>query len=166
MDVDGIAGAAPLIPGEGIDFANKLLKPVANHWTTYRTLWESVLDDRHDRAAFRSMARWVADNPGCPSRAWREWVGWLYRDNALVRGAVRLRGRRVDLSRIEHNVLVVTADGDHITPPENTVPLLDLVSSGDVTHLARPGGHIGLMAGSRAHAEIWPDISDWLADRS
>jgi len=35
-----------------------------------------------------------------------------------------------------------------------------------VTHLDRPGGHIGLMAGSKAKDGIWPDIADWLRERS
>ena len=47
-----------------------------------------------------------------------------------------------------------------------TLPLLDLVGSEDVTHLDRPGGHIGLMAGSKSRREIWPEIAEWLAERS
>ena len=35
-----------------------------------------------------------------------------------------------------------------------------------MTHLDRPGGHIGLMAGSNAQKEIWPDIAEWLESRS
>jgi poly[(R)-3-hydroxyalkanoate] polymerase subunit PhaC len=77
-----------------------------------------------------------------------------------------VRERRVDLARIEQNLLVITASADHIAPRSNTVPLLDLVSSNDVTHLDRIGGHIGLMAGSKARNEIWPDIAGWLAERS
>jgi polyhydroxyalkanoate synthase subunit PhaC len=72
----------------------------------------------------------------------------------------------VDLGRLEQNLLVVTADADHIAPPDGTVPLLDLVSSEDVTHLDRRGGHIGLMAGSKAKHEIWPEIAEWLRERS
>ena len=83
-----------------------------------------------------------------------------------MQGRMRLRGQRVDLSRIYQSLLVVTAGADHIAPPEGTYPLLELVSSEDVTRLDRPGGHIGLMAGSKARKEIWPDIAAWLADRS
>jgi polyhydroxyalkanoate synthase len=90
----------------------------------------------------------------------------MYKENRLVAGRVRLRGERVDLTRIEQNLLVVTAAADHIAPPEGTVPILDLVSSEDVTHFDRPGGHIGLMAGSKAKQEIWPELADWLSDRS
>src|SRR3712207_8333550 len=43
----------------------------------------------------------------------------------------------------------------------STMPLLDMVASEDVTHLDRPGGHIGLMAGSKSRREIWPEIAEW-----
>ena len=79
---------------------------------------------------------------------------------------LQLRGQRVELGRIDQNMLVVTAGADHIAPRPGTLPLLDLVGSEDVTHLDRPGGHIGLMAGSRARGEIWPDIAEWLEERS
>jgi polyhydroxyalkanoate synthase subunit PhaC len=79
---------------------------------------------------------------------------------------LRLRDQLVDLHAIEQNLLVVTAGADHIAPPQGTVPLLDLVASEDVTYLDRPGGHIGLMAGSKAKREIWPELSEWLVERS
>jgi polyhydroxyalkanoate synthase len=79
---------------------------------------------------------------------------------------LRLRGQRVDLRPIERNLPVVTAGADHIAPREGTVPRRDLVSREDVTHLARPGGQIGLIVGSKAKQEIWPELANWLAERS
>ena len=79
---------------------------------------------------------------------------------------MRLRGKRVDLRRIEQNLLVVTAGADHIAPRSNSMPLVELPRSADVTHFDRAGGHIGLMAGSKARNEIWPDLADWLRERS
>jgi poly[(R)-3-hydroxyalkanoate] polymerase subunit PhaC len=166
FDVDQVADTYGAIPGGAVDWANKLLKPVTNYWTTYRQLWEGVLDGQDRRESYQAMAKWVADNPPFPSQAYREWITWMYKENRLVRDRLRLRGRLVKLADIEQNLLVVTAGADHIAPPAGTAPLLDMVSSADVTHLDRPGGHIGLMAGSKARAEIWPDIADWLAERS
>lgn len=166
FDVDALTEALPSIPGAGIDWANKLMKPVTNLWTTYRKLWDDVQAGRARRDAYQAMAKWVADNPPFPARAFREWVTWMYKRNDLVAGRVHLRGRRIDLGRIDESLLVVTAGADHIAPRAGTLPLLDLVSSPDVTHLDRPGGHIGLMAGSKARDEIWPEIGDWLHPRS
>ncbi len=166
LDPDRVAQNWRSIPGPAIDFANKMLKPVTNFWTTYRRLAQTVADGTVRRENYQTMAKWVADNPAFPGRAWAQWLPLMYRDGALVSGTVRLRGRRVDLRRIDQNLLVVTAGSDHIAPRAGTMPIFDLVSSHDVTHIDRPGGHIGLMAGSAARKEIWPDIADWLATRS
>jgi poly[(R)-3-hydroxyalkanoate] polymerase subunit PhaC len=161
-----VADTYGAIPGGAVDFANKMMKPVTNYWTTYRQLWEDVLAGKDRRAAYQPMAKWVADNPPLPARAYRDWITWMYKENRLVDGRLRLDGKRVKLDDIEQSLLVVTAGADHIAPPPGTRPLLDMVGSKDVTHFDRPGGHIGLMAGSRAREEIWPNIAEWLEPRS
>lgn len=166
IDVDHIADRMPAIPGRTIDWANKTMKPVTNWWGTYRQLFSQVLAGKARREAFQPMSKWVGDNPPFPSRAFRQWVTWMYKENRLVAGTLELRGERVDLGRIDVPLLVVTAGSDHIAPRHTTLPLLDLVSSDDMYHLDRPGGHIGLMAGSKAKKEIWPDIAGWLGERA
>jgi polyhydroxyalkanoate synthase subunit PhaC len=166
FDVDYVADAYKAIPGPAIDWANKLMKPVTNYWTTYRRLWEGVLAGEGRRDAYQPMARWVADNPPFPAKAYRDWITWMYKENRLARGRMWLRGRRIDLNQVRQSLLVITAGADHIAPPEGTHPLIGLVGSKDITRLDRPGGHIGLMAGSKAQEEIWPDIAQWLGERS
>jgi polyhydroxyalkanoate synthase len=166
LDADLVADSMPVVPGEMIDVANKMMKPVTNFFTTYRKLWHGVLEGGFKRESWQAMSRWVGDNPPFPGRAYSDWIRGMYQENRLVKGTMRLRGRRVDLSDIDQNLLVVTAGADHIAPPPGTAPIFDFVSSADVTHIDRPGGHIGLMAGSKAKDEIWPDIAEWLAERS
>jgi polyhydroxyalkanoate synthase subunit PhaC len=166
LDAELVADSYGSIPGGSIDWANKLMKPVTNYVTTYRRLFQNVVEEKPVRESYQAMAKWVADNPPFPGRAFREWITWMYQENRLVDGRLQLHGERVDLHAIDQNLLVVTAGSDHIAPREGTVPLIDLVSSKDVTHLARPGGHIGLMAGSKAKHEIWPELAAWLAERS
>ena len=166
FDVEQVAQFWGTVPGGAIDFANKMLKPVTNFWSTYRRLWDNVQEGTARREAYQTMAKWVADNPPFPGRAWAQWIELMYRDAGLLRGRVRLRDRLVDLSRIDQSVLVITAGADHIAPRPGTLPFFDLISSQDVEHMARPGGHIGLVAGSAARKELWPEISGWLAARS
>ncbi len=166
FDVDQVAEQWRVIPGPAVDVANKLLKPVTNFWTTYRRLWEGIESGQSRRDAYQSMAKWVADNPNFPGRAWAQWITLMYRNGDLVTGRARLRGERIDLGRIDQNLLVVTAGADHIAPRPGTMPIFDLVTSEDVTHVDRPGGHIGLVAGSAARREIWPELAEWLSERS
>jgi polyhydroxyalkanoate synthase len=166
FDVDDVAKQWRVIPGGGVDFANKMLKPVTNFASTYRRLWDGIAAGQSRRDAHQSMAKWVSDNPNFPGRAWAQWIQMMYRDGDLVAGRARLRGQRVDFGRIDQNLLVVTAAADHIAPRPGTMPIFDMVSSEDVTHIDRPGGHIGLVAGSAARREIWPELADWLGERS
>ena len=101
FDVDLVADSYPAIPGAGIDLANKLMKPVTNYVTTYRRLFQGILDGSDPRESYQAMAKWVADNPPFPGRAYREWITWMYKENRLVSGRLRLRDRRVDLSQID-----------------------------------------------------------------
>jgi polyhydroxyalkanoate synthase len=133
---------------------------------TQLRLWRQVQDGSADKAAYQSMAKWVSDNPNFPMRAFREWVTWIYKENRLATGRLRVRGKHVDLSRITQSTLVVTATADHIAPRIGTMPIFDVLTAPDVEHLDGVGGHIGLMAGSRARGDIWPRIRDWLEPRS
>jgi len=166
FDEERVARLWGALPGRAIDQANKMLKPMSNFFTTYRRLWDGVQQGTARREVYQPMAKWIADNPAFPGRAWAQWIRLMYKDGALPAGRVRLRGRRVDLGRIDQNLLVITAGADHIAPRNGTMPIFDLVSSEDVTHFDRPGGHIGLMAGSAARKGIWPDLATWLAERS
>lgn len=166
MDTDWLAQHAEYLPGAYVDTVNKLLKPVPNYIGTPLRLFRQVQDGTADRTAYQPMAKWVADNPNFPMRAFRQWVTWVYKENRLPTGRLRIRGRRVDMAKIQQSTLVVTATNDHIAPRQGTMPLLDVLTSPDVEHLDGVGGHIGLMAGSRARKNIWPTIHAWLEGRS
>jgi polyhydroxyalkanoate synthase len=166
LDLDWLEQHAGVLPGAYVDTVNKMLKPVPNYIGTPLRLFQQIQDGTVDPDAYKSIAKWVADNPNFPMRAFRQWVTWVYRDNRLASGRMRLRGRKVDFSRIQQSILVVTATNDHIAPREGTIPVFDVLTSPDVEHLDGVGGHIGLMAGSRARMQIWPRIGDWLEKRS
>lgn len=166
LDLDWLEQRAAYLPGSYVDAVNKMLKPVPSYLGTPWRLFTQVQDGTADKDAYQPMAKWVADNPNFPMRAFRQWVTWVYRENRLAAGRLRLRGRRVDFAAIEQSILVVTATKDHIAPRDGTMPVFDVFTSGDVEHLDGVGGHIGLMAGSRARRDIWPRIDDWLAPRS
>jgi polyhydroxyalkanoate synthase subunit PhaC len=167
FDVDKVAHAFGGVPGNLIDRANKLMKPVTNYVTTRRRLYESVRAGTANRVAYQAMAKWIGNNPRFPAKAFADWITLVYKDNRLANGTLRLRGKAVDYGAIRRqSVLVVTAADDHIAPREGTLPFLDMVTTDDLTHFDRPGGHIGLMAGSKARTQIWPDIAAWMTQRS
>lgn len=166
FDVDYLAGSIPSMPGWAVNTANKMLKPVPNFLGTQMRLWNQVQDGTVNKVSHQAMAKWVDDNPPFPAKAFAEWVNSLFKENSLVKGKMVMRGQQVDLGNVRQSVLMITASMDHIAPREGTLPLLDLLGSDDVEYMDRVGGHIGLMAGSKAKREIWPEIVAWLEPRS
>ena len=77
------------------------------------------------------MERWIADSPDQVGRAFWEFVGDLFQQNALVRGELVLDGQIVDLGAIRRPVLNVYARNDHLVPASTSRPLADHVPSPD-----------------------------------
>ena len=166
FDPEFVTEVLPSVPGAGIDWANKMMKPVTNFWTTYRTLWQNVLEGEADREAYQSMARWVADNPPFPGRAYSQWITWMYKENRFVNGGLRLRGpaRRPAPDRAER-ARRHCRRGSHRAPRRHAAPARhgrqrrrDASRSPGRAH--RPDGRL------EGAQEIWPDIAEWLESRS
>ena len=92
LDLDWLEQHAEFLPGAYVDTVNKMLKPVPNYIGTPLRLFNQVQDGTADKSSYQPMAKWVADNPNFPMRAFRQWVTWVYRENRLARGRLRLRG--------------------------------------------------------------------------
>ncbi|RLA12144.1 MAG: poly-beta-hydroxybutyrate polymerase, partial [Gammaproteobacteria bacterium] len=45
-------------------------------------------------------------------------------------------------------------------------PFIDLVGSEDKSEIILKGGHVSLVAGGNAVFRLWPQVSNWLAERS
>jgi len=165
FNVDLILDAFGNMPGEMIDYGAKALKPVENYITNYCKLWDN-LDDPRVVESWHAMNTWVTDNIPMAGAAYRQLIVELYRHNRLIRNELVVCGERVDLGRMRANLLTVIAEGDHITPPCQSETLLEKTGSGDKEAYRIPGGHIGIMAGSRAPRTTWPHIEKWLSARS
>jgi polyhydroxyalkanoate synthase len=90
----------------------------------------------------------------------------LYRENQLIEGTMRVRGRNVDVGNIRASFLNMIAESDHIVPPPESETIIDKIGSEDKQQVRIPGGHIGMMAGSTAVKGAWPTIDEWLGVRS
>jgi polyhydroxyalkanoate synthase len=165
FDADKLIASYGNMPGELLDYGAKALKPVENYINNYVRLWEN-LDNPTLVESWHAMHTWVNDLIPMAGATYRQLITELYRENRLFQGRLRLRGERVELSRIRANVLNVIAESDHITPPCQSETVLPKFGSQDKQVLKLPGGHIGLMAGSSAIKGTWPHIEAWLAARS
>ena len=112
-----------------------------------------------------AVSRWVDDAAPFPGETFRRWVRDFYQRDGLVRGQVKLRGRRVDLSNIRCPVLNVSGRWDYVVPTSQTQATTVLAGSRDKESVSLDAGHVGMLVGPGA-ADLWPRVRDWLAPRS
>jgi polyhydroxyalkanoate synthase len=165
FDADKVVDVLGNVPGEMIDAAAKMLKPVENFLGSYFTLWDNI-DDPGRVEAWHAMNTWVRDLIPMSGAAYRQLINEFYKENRLVEGTLTMRGEQVDLKRLKASVLNVIAEGDHITPPCQSEGVMELVGSSDKKVFRVRGGHIGIMAGRGAEKNTWPHLEQWLAARS
>jgi polyhydroxyalkanoate synthase len=91
---------------------------------------------------------------------------YLYQQNRLVKGQLQVGRRTIHLGDITCPVLNLLATRDDLVPPAQSEPFTELVGSPDRKTLRLSAGHIGLAVGSKAQKELWPQVVQWLAERS
>lgn len=153
------------IPGELVDTGNSMVKPVTNYVGSYVTMWDRIMQDK-SMDTWLAMNKWVKDGIPFPGEAFRHWIRDFYQQNKLVKGEIRLRGRRVDLANITCPVLDIAGEKDHICTVKQAEALMNHIGSKDKEFVIIPAGHVGLLTGSEARKVLWPTIESWLEPRS
>ena len=162
---DLIVEAFGNVPGELIDTGNRLVKPITNYVGSYVTMWDRIMHDK-PMDTWLAMNKWVNDGVPFPGEAFRQWIRDFYQQNKLVKGEIKLRGRRVDLANITCPVLNIAGKKDHICTLPQAEATMRLISSQDKEFFVLDAGHVGLLTGSEAKKDLWPKIRSWLELRS
>lgn len=162
--IETIAARLGNVPGGLSSTAFKLLTPAKN-FTRYTDLFLNLWNDEFVNG-FDAMNQWVSQFIDYPRDAFIQFNREFLQRNKLARGQLTLRGKVADLRRIEAHLLVFAGKTDQIAPPASARVLLDKVSSADKTFLLVRGGHMGILAGAHAPAEVWEPTVNWLAPRS
>ncbi|MBU8881228.1 class III poly(R)-hydroxyalkanoic acid synthase subunit PhaC [Bacillus sp. FJAT-29790] len=165
FDVDKVVETLGNVPPEMIDFGNKMLDPLSNFHGPYISLY-----DRSENPKFveswKLMQKWLADGIPFPGEAYRQWIREFYQQNKLINGELVVRGRKVDLSAINANVLNISGERDVIAMPHQVEALMEKISSVDKKYVCMPTGHVSVTFGPKAVKLTFPAIGDWLAERS
>lgn len=165
LDVDKLVDTLTNVPGELIRHWAKLLKPMENFVGVYVNLWK-LLDDESAVWGWQAINRWVEDVVPVAGEAFRQFVKEYVRENRLVNGEHVIHGRPVLLPNIRASLLNVVAEYDHLVAPSQAEGIMALVSSEDKELRMIPSTHVGIMISHRAKYKLWPELADWLGDRS
>lgn len=164
LDVDRVAETFDAVPTTVIELGLVMRRPVDYGVRDPFRLWDRLDDGAYVEAVGRK-SDWMIGGPTLPTATFRQFVRGLLLENRLIRGELRLNGRRVDLDRVDMPVLPALGTEDEFVPREASVPFLDGVASEDTAAIEFPVGHVGLCVAPEAHEEGWPKVREWLAER-
>jgi polyhydroxyalkanoate synthase len=113
--------------------------------------------DPHDpqSQAFVRLEDWANDGPPLTRAAARELFLGMFADDLPGKGAWRVGDRIVDPAALKMPVLEIASTTDHIVPAATTPGV------GERIDLAL--GHVGMIVGGRAKANLWEPLSLWLS---
>jgi polyhydroxyalkanoate synthase len=109
---------------------------------------------------FVALEDWANDCVSLTASVAREtFFGW-YGDNLPGRGQWQVMGHKVEPRKLRHPALVVVPVRDRIVPAESARPLADALPNGK--RVIIDGGHVGMLIGARAVAELYAPIAGFL----
>lgn len=105
--------------------------------------------------AFIAVEDWANEGAPLTYAAARDLFELLYRDNRSGRGEWHVAGMPIAPSLPDHPTLTISSTTDRIVPAGASPALGERMES--------PLGHVGMIVSSRAPAEIWAPLSQWLS---
>lgn len=109
---------------------------------------------------FVAVEDWLGTGPRLAGPAARTlFLDWAL-DDALSRGRWSVGGERIEGRRIKAPALVVASASDTVAPFESASVAAKALAN---ARLLKPtGGHVGMVVGSRAEAELWDPLAAFL----
>lgn len=151
-------------PGWANTIGFKLTNPIGS----VMSYWELIvrLGDREFVTNHATTAAFLDRMVAYPGGVIQDTVVRIWIDNQLSKGEIQIGDDIARLDNVNANIFAVAGKNDTIVPPDAARRIADHVSSGDVTFRAIPGGHMGILAGSKAPSFSWREMAEWLAERS
>jgi polyhydroxyalkanoate synthase len=109
---------------------------------------------------FVATEDWLNDGVPLAVAVARECLAGWYGENLPARGEWRVAGRPVVPERFAKRALVVQPARDRIVPPASAAALAERLP--DAVLLTPALGHIGIVVGGSAEADVWEPVASFL----
>ena len=144
--------------------AFKMTDPVGSV-TTY---WDLItrMSDREFVESHTTTSDYLNNMLMYPGGVVQDMTSKMAIDNSLASGRIEIRGEVADLSTIQSNFLAFAGERDTLVPAAIAKRSVELVASQDKEFRIAPGGHMGVILGSKAANAVWAESVAWLDARS
>lgn len=142
----------------------KMTDPVGSV-TTY---WDLVtrMSDRESLKSYSTTADYLNNMLLYPGGVLQDMAVKVMGEGQLAKGKVEISDHLAELDKISSNLLAFAGETDILVPKEIAEKIVDIVASKDKEFRIAPGGHMGVIIGSKAQQAVWAQSADWLAERS
>jgi poly[(R)-3-hydroxyalkanoate] polymerase subunit PhaC len=121
------------------------------------------LDDRQLLEQMEAVDILMNNMVAYPGRAFGQVYHHVIRNNEVASGSVEIGDRPVHLADVTAPVLLIAGSDDGIAPVAAVRRGTELLtSSSDLRFSVEPGGHLGVLAGRRAHDHSWATFLDFV----
>jgi polyhydroxyalkanoate synthase subunit PhaC len=161
--VDPLMDRIGNVPSELVELGFKLLggpKMLTRYVDLVTNLW-----DYEFVRGFDSINAWGSDFIPYPREAFKQMVKEFAAGDKMRRGELAFGGKPVDLASIECPVLAFAGKTDDIATLSATRAIMRHVGSKELEFREVPGGHIGVVGGSKAPDTVWRPTAEWLLAR-
>jgi poly(3-hydroxyalkanoate) synthetase len=146
-----------IMPGEWMLSGWKSADPVMRYYGDYVDIQTAILaGDARKLEKIKRFRTWWDHTENVPGAAFLEIIKYLFEENRLIKGELKLFGETVDLSKIRCPVVTVGSTGDRITELEQLQALHDSIQP-EVPQEAIEipnAGHIGSFMGTASQAYV------------
>ncbi|KRW81245.1 alpha/beta fold hydrolase [Marinobacter sp. P4B1] len=151
-------------PGWANTIGFKLTNPVGS----VMGYWELLvrLGDREFVTNHATTSAFLDRMVAYPGGVIQDTVVRVWIDNQLAKGQIQIGEDFARLENVNANLLAIAGQEDTLATPGAAKRVMDHVSSADKTFRVAPGGHMGILAGSKAPRASWLELAEWLAVRS
>jgi len=158
-------------PGSLLSFIVTLASPGTFIWSRVMAASSSITD-RQTLEINARVERWALDEVPLPGKLVHQIIQWLYRENRLCRGTLKVGEMVVGPSSLSVPALAVLTMADEVAPLASVKPCIDAMPATDVRIIQYPGEvgvglqHLGILVGRQARAHVWPEIISWIKTHS
>jgi polyhydroxyalkanoate synthase len=150
-----------------LSHASAAVSPDTFVWSRLTDAFLSLADGRATDIPAR-VERWAFDEVVLPGKLVREIVELLYRENRFCRGILKVGEQTVGPDNLSAPTLAVVNTADAVVPLLSVSPMGEALGPEKFRVIEYPGEtgvclqHLGILVGRHAHAQVWPQIIDWI----
>lgn len=152
------------LPAWTTTLAFKLTDPIGSvttYWDLITRLWDREFVESHS-----TTSHYLNNMLVYPAGMVQDMIVRVAVDNKLAAGEIEVGNKISRFKNIGASMLVFAGETDVLVPAPIARRIMDLVPTSDKRFGIAPGGHMGVILGSKAQKHVWAESAQWLAERS